>query len=451
MTPLAIPNLQKKLRIAIIGGGPAGLAAATALQNRLCSVEIFETRRQLGGRAGSFIDPIAGHAIDRCQHVAMGCCTDLIEFCRQNAADDLFTRYKTFHFIAPDANRYDFSATRWLPPPLHLGPALMRLKYLNLAERLGIMSALRRLLKANVAARGAGSPKYFQPDEPVEHWLRRQGQSDHAINCFWAVVLESALSEKLGRASLAAARKIFADGFMATRSAYELLVPRFTLSEIFDRRIGGNLERQGVAIHRRTRVTKIDGNASAATSLVLSDGTKREFDAFIVAVPWHKLKPLLSPPLAGAMPMLDGLAKISAAPITSIHLWHERPITKLPHAVFIGRLGQWFFNHGGGYSQVLISASHGLVSRKSEDVCREIAAELQGLFPAANATRLVRSRLITEPRAVFSLQPGVDELRPQQKTPIPNLALAGDWTDTAWPATMEGAVRSGYMAAEVFL
>ena len=439
------------MRVAIVGGGLAGLAAATALQAGGCGVELFETRRELGGRAGSYSDLAAGHVVDRCQHVAMGCCVNLADFCRRNGIGDSFTRHKTLHFFAPDARRYDFSASRWLPAPLHLGPAVMRLGVFCIGERLKILSALYRLLKTPIAARPAGTGRFHQPDEPVEQWLRRQGQSDKAIERFWAIVLESALSEKLSRASLAAARKVFVDGFMTTRDAYELLVPRRPLAELFDRGAGDNLQHHGVVIHRRARVARIDGDASGAASLALPDGTRREFDAFIVAVPWHKVGKLFSPSLLAALPGLENIEKIPAAPITALHLWHDRPITELPHAVFIGRLGQWLFNHGDGYSQVVVSAAHDLISRGREDVCREILAELQEILPAAGNARLVRWRLITEPRAVFSLRPGVDQLRPAQRTPIHNLALAGDWTDTLWPATMEGAVRSGYLAAETVL
>ncbi len=428
-------------RIGVVGGGLAGLAAATALQSSGCRVEIFESRGALGGRAGSFRDLQTGRVIDRCRHVAMGCCTSLADFCGRMGLADSFARHKTLHFFAPGKNprRYDFSATAWLPPPLHLCPAMMRLGYLGVAERFRILAAMRRLLKTPAA------------DEPVEQWLRRHGQSQRAIERFWSIVLESALGEKLAHASLAAARKVFVDGFMSTRDGYELLIPRQPLAELFDRRGGDSLRQKGVAIHRGRRVARIDGDAGGAVSLTLSKGERHKYDAFVVAVPWHAVRRLLAPSLLAALPELEAVEKILAAPITALHLWHDRCVTDLPHALFIGRQAQWIFNHGDGYSQVVVSASRDLVGRNREDICREITAEVQEVFPAERDTRLLHWRLITEPRAVFSLRPGVDELRPGQRTPVHNLALAGDWTDTGWPATMEGAVRSGYAAAEVIL
>ncbi len=437
---------NNNLHIAIVGGGLAGLAAATALQSSGCRVEIFESRQALGGRAGSFRDLQTGRVIDRCQHVGMGCCTSLANFCGRVGIDDSFVRHKTYHFFAPGDNprRYDFSASGWLPAPLHLGPATMRLGYLGLGERFKILAAMGRLMKASVKDEPV-------KDEPVEQWLRRNGQSDQAIERFWSIVLESALSEKLGHASIAAARKVFVNGFMKSRHGYELLLPDATLAELFDRRTGDYLQHNGAEIHRGARVVRIDGNSSAAKSLTLLNGQEHNFDALVVAVPWYAVRRLFTPSLQAALPQLNRAEEIPAAPITALHLWHDRSITDLAHAVFIGRLGQWIFNHGDGYSQVVVSASHDLADRNREEICREIVAEVEEVFPAAHEARLMHWRLVTEPRAVFSLRPGVDELRPAQRTLVRNLALAGDWTDTGWPATMEGAVRSGYAAAEAIM
>lgn len=430
---------ENKLRVGVVGGGLAGMAAAATLQSSGCRVEIFESRRALGGRAGSFHDLQSGRIIDRCRHVAMGCCTSLADFCTRNGIGDSFQRHKTYHFFAPGENprRYDFSAAGWLPVPLHLCPATMRLGYLGLGERFGIIAAMRRLVKT--------SPT----DEPVEQWLRRNGQTHRAIERFWSIVLESALSEKLDRASTAAARKVFVDGFMTTRDGYELLLPNAPLAELFDQRVCDHLRHKGVVIHRGARVVRIDGDVNWAISLTLSNGEQYNCDAFVVAVPWYAVRKLFAQSLPAVLPLLKNVEQIPSAPITALHLWHDRPITDLPHAVFVGRLAQWFFNHGDGYSQIVVSASHDLVGGNRENICRRIVAEVEEIFPAAHKTRLLHWRLVTEPRAVFSLRPGVDELRPKQRTSVHNLALAGDWTNTGWPATMEGAVRSGYAAAKV--
>ena len=433
--------------VAVVGGGLAGMAAAAALRQRGLHVELFEQRKRLGGRAASFQDPKTGQLIDHCQHVSMGCCTGLADFCRRTGISGCFRRYRRLHLFGPDGKRRNFAASRLLPAPLHLVPGLMRLDYLTCRQRLGIVRTMRRL---------AREPLHdARHEETIGAWLRRHGQSDRAIERFWSVVLVGALGERVDRASLAAAGKVFVDGFLASRGAWELEVPRLPLGEIFDRRAGTWLAGHGVVLHRGTPVKQIDGDASRATAVVLSDGTRREFDFIVAAVPWRRVRPLFGRAMLAAMPALDGVEEIQPAPITAVHLWFDRPITSLPHAVLVGRLSQWLFGGGrsdrGHYYQVVISASHALVGRDREEVLGQVRHELGEIFPAAGDGQLLHWRVITHPAAVFSVTPGIERFRPAQQTPIANLLLAGDWTATGWPATMEGAVRSGQLAADAVL
>ena len=209
--------------VAVVGGGLAGMAAAAALSERGLRVTLVEARRSLGGRAGSFADPASGELIDHCQHVAMGCCTRFIDFARRTGILDFFRRERTLHFIGPDCRQYDVAASRWFAPPLHLAPAVLRLGYLSVRERIGVMQAMRRLL--------ALPPK--EDTITIGQWLRDAGQSQRAIERFWSVVLTSALGESIDQSSLAAARKVFADGFAATRDGYEILTPTVPLSELY--------------------------------------------------------------------------------------------------------------------------------------------------------------------------------------------------------------------------
>jgi squalene-associated FAD-dependent desaturase len=445
---------ERVARVAVVGGGLAGLAAAVALRQHGLEVALFEARRRLGGRAGSFCDPRFGDWIDHGQHVAMGCCTNLADFGRRTGIAGDFQTHRRLHFIGPDGRRHDFSAAGWLPAPLHLVPGLLRLRYLSLRDRLGIAAAIARL-----AGRAGHDPA---DATTIGQWLHRQGQSPQAIEQFWSAVLVSALSETVDRASLAAARKVFLDGFLTSARAYELEIPQDPLSEIYDRRVGAWLEAHGVEVHRSVRVRRIEGDGRRAGSILLADGSRRRFDFFVAAVPWRAVRGLLVDPLREAIPALSGLDCLQPAPITALHLWLDRPITGLPHAVLVGRLGQWLFNKGvralgpnppqtAHYYQVVISASQGLKGRKRADVLGQVRGELEAIWPAAGQARLLHWRMLTEPEAVFSIRPGIDRLRPPQPTPVPNLMLAGDWTATGWPATMEGAVRSGYLAAQAIL
>ena len=412
-------------------------------------VELFEQANSLGGRAGSLVDSETGDRIDYCQHVAMGCCTRFLDFCRRTGIDDCFDRTAELHFIAPDGQQYDFAPSRWLPPPLHLLPGLMRLKYLSLGERWGIIRTLRRLVRRTA-----------QPEmETIGHWLRRQGQSERVVNHFWSVVLVSALGETVDHASLAAARKVFIDGFFASRGASDLVLPRMPLGAIFHDRMSRWLAVRGVVVHLGTPVRHIVGDRQHVNGVILADGTRREFDSVVAAVPWHSVKTLFNEDLLSAMPELADVERIEPGAITAVHLWFDRPITPLPHAVLIDRLSQWMFAEANRY-QVVISASHRLPERKHDVLVAEVRRELEEVWKASVGAavellaqrltpRLLHSRVITQRSAVFSVQPGVDRFRPGQQTPIGNLALAGDWTATDWTATMEGAVRSGYQAVEV--
>lgn len=441
-------------RVAIVGGGLAGLAAAVALAGRGFDLHLYEARRRLGGRATSFYDAETGEWIDHCQHVSMGCCTNLADFCRRTGLAEFFRRDKTLYFFGRDGGCHRLTASNWLPAPAHLAPALLGLGYLPLADRISIARTMLRLATSDVSSDDAGEPT-------IGEWLRQQGQSTQAINLFWSVVLVSALGEQLDRASLFHARKVFVDGFLSAREAYEVEVPRIPLAELYGERLETWMTQQDVVLHLGTRVEEIEGDHGRITAIRLGDGSRQAMDGVIVAVTWRRVRELFSQPLLTCLPELACVDQIDSAPITGVHLWFDREITPLPHAVLVGRLSQWLFNRGraavhgstsiGHYYQVVISASRSLAGRERADVVDEIVHELAVIWPVTGEAKLLRWRMITEQSAVFSVQPGIDRFRPTQQTSISNLVLAGDWTRTGWPSTMEGAVRSGYLAAEVIL
>jgi phytoene dehydrogenase-like protein len=500
--------------LAIVGGGLAGLAAAVAATDRGFRVELFERTDQLGGRANSLVDSETGQRIDHCQHVAMGCCTALLDFCRRTGLDDCFQRSNRLHFIGPDGRQCDFAPVRWLPAPFHLLPGLLRLNFLSLHERWGIIRALRQLtrisplppgegpgVRANLSPRPlAGEGQGVRAEAPhsphpnplpagegnIGAWLRRHGQSDRAIERFWSIVLISALGETLDYVSLSAAQKVFRDGFIASRRSSDLLLPRMPLGAIFNDRLGRWLADHGVTIHLSTPIRQIVADRRRAIAVVLPDGAQREFDSFVVAVPWREAKSLFDAEALAAMPALAAVDRIEPAAITAVHLWFDRPMVPLPHAVLVGRLSQWVFATNEAtaphHCQVVISASHRLPPRKHDDLIAHVRGELESIWSQSVGVaqsvgamvedvvgvavelppprqcvgvavelpppRLLHARVITQASAIFSVQPGVDRFRPPQQTPLKNLALAGDWTATGWPATMESAIRSGRLAVD---
>jgi len=440
--------------VAIIGGGLSGLATAVVLCERGLRVELFEARRELGGRAGSFRDSVTEKVVDHCQHVGMFCCTNLTDFFRRTEVDGLVKRFDVLHFFGTDGKRVDFRATAWLPAPLHLGPSLFKFGFLSWPERLSIAKTIMRL---------ARTPKSDTAENPtIGQWLRKQKQSTRAIQQFWSIVLVSALGESIDRASLAAARKVFVDGFMTHRMAYQIDLPTVSLGELYGERVARWLKDRGVTLHVGTPVKQLKADGGAITGLSLSDGSKHEADLFVVALPWRRVSEVLPDIVTKSIAELRTVNQIKSAPITGIHLWLDRPITTLPHAVLIDRLSQWMFNRGkmpatSGthqstfYYQVVISASRELAGRDRNDILKEVIEDLSAIWPQAREAKVAHWRMVTEHDAVFSFVPGFEELRPSQQTPFCNLFLAGDWTRTGWPSTMEGAVKSGYLAAEYVL
>jgi squalene-associated FAD-dependent desaturase len=448
--PAAIETIERTApgRVLVIGGGLAGLAAATGLAEHGVPVTVLEARDRLGGRASSFVDPVSGEIVDNCQHVSMGCCTSLQRFCRTVGIADRFRIERELVFVDPEGGRSRLAESS-LPAPLHLAPAFARLRYLTLREKLRLASGLRALARLQ--------PERLSREESFRDWLTAHGQPERIVERFWEVVLVSALSESLDRIDVGHARKVFVDGFLRNREGWRVHLPLAPLDELYGAPVVDWLREHGGEVQFLSGVRRLLGDRDRIAAVEFRDGSQRAVDEVILAVPQYRVLDLLPGDVA-ALPELAGIARIESAPITSLHLWFDRPIMDLPHAVLIGRLSQWVFRresqppgasgqHPGYVYQVVISASRGLRGSPQEEICDRVLQELRSIWPDARTASVLHWRLVTEQRAVFSATPGVDALRPAQQSPVPNMQLAGDWTATGWPATMEGAVRSGYLAA----
>lgn len=431
-------------RVVIAGAGLAGLAAAAVLGQRGFEVTLFESRQRLGGRASSFLDTASGQTIDTCQHVSMGCCTHFAHFCRMVGIAHLLRRQSVLRFLTPDRRMSSLRAGP-LPVPLHLAESFLRLHYLSLSEKLRIVWGLHCLRRAQLDG-----------DGPFLDWLIRHRQPERTLARFWGVVLTSALNESLERIGLRYARKVFVEGFFGHRRAFEIELPCVPLSRLYGEELQTWLTRHGVRLHLGCGVRRVHIQDGRIGGVELRNGEQIRADWYITAVPFDRLLDLLPEELIAAEPYFDNLRRLETSPITSVHVWYDRPILRFPHVVLVDCLGQWVFNRGEvapgeHYVQVVVSASRSFRGMGHEEVQREILAELAQLFPTAKAAKMMRARVVTEHAATFSVVPGVDKWRPGQASPIPNLLVAGDWTATGWPATMEGAVRSGYLAAEALL
>lgn len=428
---------EPRPHVIVVGGGLAGLATAAALAPRGFRVTVLESRNRLGGRASSFHDAATGQLVDACQHVTMGCCTNYAHFCQTLGIDQFLAGQPTLNFMTADRRISPFAADP-LPAPLHLARSLLRAHYLSLGDKWRIGSAILALKRADPA-----------DDQPLLPWLKRHRQNSRCLDRFWSVILVSALNETLDQLGLKYARKVIVDGFLRHRRGFEVQVPTVPLGRLYGAEMQRWFAQHDVAIEIGTGITGFDADGSQILRVRLRDGRELTADWYVLAVSFDRAAALL--PAALADELAAPANNLDVSPITSVHLWFDREVLDLPHIVLVDCLGQWIFRRENHYVQVVISASRSLKGLGNEEIQRRVVAELRELFPrVANAT-IVRAKVVTEHAATFSAVPGVDRWRPRQQTSLSNFAIAGDWTATGWPATMEGAVRSGYLAAEVVL
>ena len=424
--------------VIVVGGGLAGLAATVALAGRGHAVTLLESRPRLGGRASSFTDPVSGELVDACQHVSMGCCTAFHGLCETLGVRGLLEPQKRLWFRTPDGRESVFAADPW-PAPFHLGRALLGAHYLTATEKLRIAYAMVRMVLESPEA-----------DPPLEAWLLKHKQTRRTIDRFWSVVLVSALNETVANVGLKYARKVFVDGFMRTRDGHTVHVPSVPLGRLYGDELRGWMLKHGVVTRLGSAVREVRPGA-----VTLRDGEVLTADSVVLAVPFERVLDLL-PEDIRTRPFFARIGRFTPSPITSVHLWLDREILNHPHAVLVDSLGQWVFTRGEvapgrHYLQVVVSASRDLKVLGREEIQTRIVDELKRLYPAMLQAKVLQVKVVTEQTATFSVVPGIDELRPTQCTPLTGFVLAGDYTQTGWPATMEGAVRSGQLAAGVVM
>jgi squalene-associated FAD-dependent desaturase len=429
--------------VAVVGGGLAGLASACGLADTGFRVTLFERRPYLGGRASSYEHPGTGEIVDNCQHVLLGCCTNLIEFYRRLGVQDKIRWYERLTFLEP-GGRASIIGPSSLPAPFHTAPSFLSAACLNLHDKLSIAGAMAVLAPMTPRERG----------ESFLAWLRRHGQTERAIQRFWKTVLVSALNEDLDRMSVPYAAHVIRESFLKSAAAGRMGVPCVPLTELYN--VAGDfLQARGGQVQLRTGIQSFRAEPSEVRLQLTAGETK--FDFVVLAVPFDVLSGML-PDTQAVGPLRHALGRFETSPITGIHLWFDRQVTDLDHAVLLDRTIQWMFHKskllnrtaqdGGSYVELVVSSSKSLVEKSKSEIVELALAELREFFPDAREAKLVKSTVIKEVHATYSPEPGVDAFRPHAQTIWPRVFLAGDWTATGWPATMEGAVRSGYAAAE---
>ncbi len=435
--------------VAVVGGGLAGLAAGCALAGAGFRVTLLERRPYLGGRASSYEHPGTGEVVDNCQHVLLGCCTNLVDFYRRIGVEEKIRWSDRLIFVEPGGRQSAISPS-WLPAPFHSAPSFLGADSLSFRDKHAIAHAMLAIT--------AGLPP--ETEENFLAWLRRHRQTKRAIERFWKIVLVSALNEDLDRMSVHYAAQVFRESFLKSPQAGRMGIPIVPLTELYS--AGADYIRaRGGEVLLRAVVESFQpepGPEPVTVRLGLA-GREVRADFAVLAVPFDALARLL-PDAPETEPLRRQLARFETSPITGIHLWFDRQITELEHAVLLDRTIQWMFHKskllgaraaeqkGGSYVELVVSSSKGLVEKPKNEIEEMALRELREFFPAAAEAKLVKSTVIKEVHATYSALPRSDDYRPGTATLWPSVFLAGDWTATGWPATMEGAVRSGYQAAE---
>jgi squalene-associated FAD-dependent desaturase len=443
--------------VIVIGGGLAGLSAGVALAEAGWRVRLSEQRPFLGGRATSYVLPDGEH-VDNCQHVTLGCCTNLEDFYRRVGSADKIKFFDRLLFQDPQGRTGEMQAGLF-PAPFHMLGSFATFAPLTLADKYSIGGAMMDILRSK------GKPKDIEEAGGISmlEWLRRRKQTPGAVERFWRVVLVSALDEELDRTDARYGVDVFWKGFLSNRTGCRMGVPGVPLAQLYDG-CKVEIERRGGDVNLRAPLRSIHLAGGAMNYVEFDGGRQESADAYVFALPHEALADLLTEEIKRLEPSLANLSNIHVAPITGVHFWFDREVMREPFVTLLETTTQWIFNktalygtpngtagEKGQYLQLVISASYDLLQKPRQEIIDLCLAEVRHALPAARAAVLTKATVIKEAAATFSPQPGVDRWRPTQETSIRGMFLAGDWTATGWPATMEGAVRSGYLAAEAVL
>ncbi len=429
-------------KVIIIGGGFAGLSAATELSSAGYLVTLAEQRRFLGGRAYSFLDRKTGLDLDNGQHILMGCYKNTLKFLEKIGVTDKLYIQKNLHvdFLDINGNSSKLDCLP-LPAPLHIASGILLFNALPLTDRL-------RMLRVAGGIR-SGNSKSLEEDCTVSEWLNSLGQPKEAQDTLWNIITLATLNENPDKASAGLFKTVLKQAFFTNRLGSRIILPAAPLSRLYVDAAENFIRQRAGTIEKGCIASEIMLKDNAVTGIRLQDGRVLQGDYYISAVPYGSLQRIF--------PDKIFLPPFSASPIISIHLVFNDPITDYKFAALLNSPIQWIFNKEKiyrdsayrGLLSIVISGAHLYIDVPSEKLVDLALGELKKVLPGTHSAKLLYSKVIKERAATFSPVPGVNLNRPSQKTPIQNLFLAGDWTDTGLPATIEGAVISGYQCARL--
>jgi squalene-associated FAD-dependent desaturase len=432
-------------RVVVAGGGLAGITAALECAGAGAAVTLLEARPRLGG--ATFSVEKEGLWLDNGQHVFLRCCTAYRELIRRlGVEDDVVLQPRLEIPVLAPGRRAAWLRRNGLRPPLHLAGSLLRYSHLTAADRVRLgpaVLALQRLRLDDPAL----------DEQTFGAWLERRGQRETAVAGLWDLITLPTVNLHAAEASLALATKVFQTGLLERADASDVGYARVPLQRLHGDAAERALAAAGVTVRLKARATALV--AAAGGVAVSTGGATIDADAVVLAVPHEEAVELLP---AGALPPGVEPSRLGSSPIVNLHVVYDRRVTDLPLAAGVGTPVQWVFDRtsssglaDGQCLAVSLSGADAFIGRSVDELRGEFLPALGALFPAARHAE-VRSFFVThEPRATFRGVPGTAAHRPGPVTGLPGLFLAGAWTDTGWPATMEGAVRSGLAAARAAL
>ena len=438
--------------VVVVGGGLAGITAAIALRETGARVTLLESRPRLGGATCSFTR--GGLVVHNGQHVFLGCCTayrELIARLGMTGSVSLQDRFDVA--VLGPHGRARLRRTR-LPGPLHMGQALVTYPLLSAGERL-------RVTRAALAMRFLDPARPGLDAQRLGDWLAAHGQSERARRVLWDLFTVSALNVAGDDANLSLAATVVRTALLGARDAADIGTPAIPLGDLHGQAAARLLGQLGASVRLGAKVTSVQPLGGGGFRVQLADRGVRAaptdlaaVDGVVLAVPPEAAARLLPAGAAAPGPGPDRWRELGASPIVNVHVLYDRQVTSLPFAAAVDSPVQWVFDRtgpsgldAGQYLAVSVSAADDVVDTPAAQLRERFVPALEEIFPAARDARITDFFVTRERRATFRQEPGCGEKRPGATTRLAGLVLAGAWTDTGWPDTMEGAVRSGLSAA----
>ena len=448
----------------VLGGGVAGVATAVYLLDRGYRVVLIEARGFLGGRSFSFTDKEREVAVDNGQHVIIKGCSRFLDLLQRLGALDRWYQQPRLQLPILDSrgNSGSLSSSR-LPSPFHLAPSFLRYPHLGFRDKFRVALTLAR-------AKFTDRNQPYLEQLTFREWLDRQGQTERAVQNFWNLLLMPTLNDQVQDVSATMGLMIVQEGMLAGSHSADLGYAQDGLLDAFGEPAREHLASRGVRLILGSPICSLMAKSGEVQAVELSSGEICSGQIFVSALPFDGLLRVL-PQEGLEMPYFQRLTALESSPIVNVHLWYDREVMTQDFCAFVDSPLQWVFNksciygrsrlgrkktgladrrgsNAGQYICISLSAAWEYIDQPREDLAERFIDEMAQVFPQAKRSRVERAVVVKQRRATFRCLPGANDLRPDSPTPYCNLFLAGEWTNTGWPSTMESAARSGYNAAQ---